>query len=585
MRISSLILGTLLVGCGSSIEIADEAPEETGVVEGDTGNTVVDTSSPLDPDTGDLDSGTVAEDSAPPVDTGAMTDTATADTAPPDAPPPMGCAAAPVATDPASTIDSATLGTLSTATKTVTIPKLGPLSDVKVKITYPTASDGTPHPGRHAWVMFHHAVHGPYPGVVYDDYPTIHGHWASHGFYVFSIDGSRIFFPTSTGTSLTFTQQQTVANMMSEAITYFLAEQEKATADFPCRLDPARVAVAGHSRGGGATLLVPTTRADGAKIKGLVSFQGVDPGSLTVPDGYVIPGFDLPAMWVDAALDGDVIFPINALQYGRARGPSSLVTVLGSKHTFTFDSNATPHQGGTTPTILPSEHRAVCTQYTTAFLRARVRDADPNANDLDRISGPSGLASTVSKGGVLLSFRPQKAFKFVARFDDPTTAPLGKTEDGATFAMAGSMTALPYETYATSVASLGTGTRRVSKEVLAVQLKWETTGGAFEVPVSAGAFSGKKAVVFDLAMPNEGLSSGTTPLELEVKDSTGATATTPIKDHLGAGWFTRPRRLATAYVPVAKLTGVDLGKATSIRVVARSGAVAGVAVLDSLRLE
>ncbi len=581
MRISSLILSTLLIGCGSSIEIADEAPAETGVVEGDTGNTVVDTSSPLDPDTGDLDTGVIVpEDTAPPSDTGTMMDTA-----PPDTPPPMGCAAAPLAVDPASTIDPATKGTLPTATKTVTLAKLGPLADVKVKITYPTAPDGTPHPGRHSWVMFHHAVHGPYPGVVYDDYPTIHGHWASHGFYVFSIDGSRVFFPTTTGTSLTFTQQQTVANMMSEAITHFLAEQEKPTADFPCRLDPARVAVAGHSRGGGATLLVPTARTDGAKIKGLISFQGVDPGSLTVPDGYVIPGFDLPALWLDAALDGDVIYPINALQYGRARGPSTMVTILGSKHTFTFDSNATPHQGGTTPTIMPSEHKAVCVQYSTAFLRARVRDAAPTASDLDRVFGQSGLASTASSGGVLFSFRPAKAFKFVARFDDLPTVPLGKTEDGAAFAMTGSMTALPYETHATSVASMGTGTRRVSKEVLSVQLKWETTGGAFDVPLSAGAFSGKKAVVFDLAMPNEGLSSGTTPLELEVKDSAGGTATTPIKDHLGAGWFTRPRRLATAYVPLAKLTGVDLAKATSIRIVAKSGIVAGVALLDSLRLE
>jgi hypothetical protein len=586
---SSIFAALLLIGCGSSVDITDD-PQTTD----DTGSTTTDgtaddSATPPD-DTGstDPDTGATPDDTAsPPTDTGVMTDTGVVmdTTPPPDTPPPMGCAATALATDPASTLDPAAKGPLTTGTKTITVPKLGPLTDVKVKVTYPTNSDGTPHSGRHAWVMFHHAVHGPYPGVVYDDYPTIHGHWASHGFYVFSIDGSKIFFPTSSGSSLTWTQQNTVAGMMSEAITYFLTEQEKTTADFPCRLDPSRLAVAGHSRGGGATLLVPTTRTDSAKIKALLSFQGVDPGSLTGADPTKIPGFDLPAMWLDAALDGDVIFPINALQYGRTNNFGAMVTILGSKHTFTFDANATPHQGGTAPTVTPAEHKAVCVQYSTAFFRAKVRDESPNANDLDRIGGTSGLSSTVSSGGILLSFRPPRASTFIARFDDPTGAPLGKTEAGGTFAMTGSMTATPYETYGTTVASMGTGTRNVSKQVLSVLLKWDTTGGGFDVPLPTGAFTGKKWIAFDLAMPEQPLDSGTTPLELEVKDSTGATATVAIKDYLGSGWFKRPRRLSTAIVPTSKLTAVDLTKATSVRVVAKSGAAAGTAMIDSLRFE
>lgn len=586
MRISPLaaaIFSALFaVGCGSSIEITDE---------GDADDTGAATDGIASDDSATFDSGT-DPDAEPDTDVtldSATVDSGTLDTgmidAPPDGPPPTGCALTAVAADPAATLDPATKGPLPVGTKTIIIPKLGPLTDVRVKVTYPTAADGTPHAGRHAWVMFHHAVHGPFPGVVYDDYPTIHGHWASHGFFVFSIDGAKIFFPSSSGSSLTFTQQQTVANMMSEAMTYVLTQQEKTTSDFPCRLDASRVAVAGHSRGGGATLLVPTTRTDGARIKGLLSLQGVDPGSLTVPEGFVLPGFDVPAMWLDAALDGDVIYPINAMQYGRTRNFGAMVTILGSKHTFTFDSNATPTQGGTTPTVTPAEHKAVCVQYSTAFLRAKVRDESPNASDVDRFSGASGLSTTASTGGVLLSFRPAKTFKFIDRFDDPTTSPLGKTEDGATLVLSGSMVATPNETHAVTVASMGAGSKRVSKEVLSVMLKWDTTGGVLDIPVSAAAFSGKKAIVFDLAMPEQPLDSGTTPLELEVKDSTGATATTPIKDYLGTGWFKRPRRLSTAYVPTSKLTGVDVTKATSIRIVAKSGAVAGTALLDSLRLE
>lgn len=575
-RLSFLALALTLSACGSSVEISDESSaEDSGLDTGTSSDSGVATDSGLATDSGVLtDSGVVVEDTGP------------ADTGPPpiDAPPGT-CAAEPYAVDPASTLDPAIKGPLPTASKILTLPKLGTLTDVKVKVTYPTAPDGTPHPGRHAWVMFHHAVHGPYPGVVYDDYPTIHGHWASHGFYVVSIDGSRVFFPTSSGTSLTWTQQQTVAGMMSEAITWFLTQQEKTDFDFRCRLDLARVAVAGHSRGGGATMLVPTTRTDGASIRAALSLQGVDPGALNPPAGSVIPGFDLPAMWLDAALDGDVVFPINALQYGRARARASLVTILGSKHTFTFDANATPTQGGTAPTISPAEHKAVCVQYSTAFFRANVRDATPAAADLDRIQGPGGSSTTVSSGNVLLSWRPAKTFKFIAPFDDPAGGPLGKTVDGATMTPTGSMVATTLETMATSVAGMSAGEKAVSKEVNSLQLTWTTSGGGLEIPVSAGAFAGKKAVVFDLAMSSEGTTSGTTPLVLEVIDSTTATASVPIKDYLGAGWFTRPRRFSTAYVPLSKLTGVDTGKITAIRVVARSGAAAGTAMFDSLRLE
>jgi len=571
LRFSPWVLAISLfgVGCGSSVELPDENPAAE-----DTGG-AAEIGSEVDPST----------DSASTTDTAVTEDTDIADTTPPIDAPPGSCAAQPVAVDPASTLDAATKGPLTVATKTITVPKLGTLTDVKVKITYPTASDGSPHPGRHAWVMFHHAVHGPYPGVVYDDYPTIHGHWASHGFYVFSIDGSRVFFPTSSGSNLSWTQQQTVAGMMSQAIAWFLEQQETSTFDFPCRLDPARIAVAGHSRGGGATMLVPTTRTDGATIRAALSLQGTDPGALNPPAGSVIPGFDLPTMWLDAALDGDVIFPINALQYGRTRNASSLVTILGSKHTYTFDSNATPTQGGTPPTITPVEHKAICVQYSTAFFRAKVRDAAPNPTDLDRISGPGGTSTTVSSGNVLLSWRPANTHKFVALFDDPATGPLGKTVDGATMTASGSMVATPLETYATSVTSLSSGEKAVSKVVNSVQLKWDGTGGTFEIPTSASAFSAKKAVVFDLAMSTEGTTSGTTPLYLDVVDSTGAVASVPIKDYLGAGWFTRPRRFSTAYVPVAKLTGIDTAKVTAIRVVAKSGATAGTAMFDALRLE
>ncbi|MGZ3424209.1 MAG: poly(ethylene terephthalate) hydrolase family protein [Polyangiales bacterium] len=564
---SAAVLFLLTASCGGSTESppsdftpgGDDAASETSGDETSTDDSGG-TDDSATTEVGDADPGDTAVDTG--VDMGML----------------PGCAGQPLAVDPASTLDSSKPGPLKTATKMLKFTTS--VGDTDVLVTYPVQDDGTtPHPGKHAWIMFHHAVHGP-DHVVFDDYPTIHGHWASHGFVVVSIDGSKVFFPTTMGTNLTWAQQNTVASNMDTVITQYLTQQESDTFPLKCSVDPNRLAVAGHSRGGGATLLVPTTRTDGAKIKGLVSLQGVDPGALSPPAGSVIPGFDLPALWLDAALDGDVSFPILPLQYGRTRAWGAMVTILGSKHTFTFDANATPDQGGTPPTITPAEHKAVCVQYSTAFLRANVRDATPNPTDLDRVGGPGGLSSTVSSGGVLLSYRPQYSSTYVAKFD--TASPTTPTNDtGADVTVSGGMKVASFETYYTTM--LSTGEKAVSAMVHSAQLTWDATGGSADV--ATGALGSKKAIVFDLAMSSEGTTSGTTPLYLEVTDTAGGIASVPIKDYLGSGWFTRPRRLSTAYVPVSKLTGVDLSKAKTIRFTAKSGATAGVAMIDSLRAE
>jgi hypothetical protein len=145
----------------------------------------------------------------------------------------------------------------------------------------------------------------------------------------------------------------------------------------------------------------------------------------------------------------------------------------------------------------------------------------------------------------------------------------------------GSMTGASWETYGSSVSS--GGEKAVSAMVHSAQLKWDTTGGTFEV--ATGSLAGAKAIVFDHLMSTEDTTSGTTPLYLEIVDTAGGVASVPIKDYIGSGWFTRPRRFSTAYVPTSKLTGVDLSKAKTIRFVAKSGAKAGTGAIDSLRAE
>jgi hypothetical protein len=600
-----------LAGCGNAIDLRDDPDGEdagSDVGEGDAGADV----------TSDAPKGDGATDSGPspdtandpdggpgdaPIDDGLL-DTGV-DTTPIDTGP-VACSSTSLAVDPASSLDPLADGPLKVAHAIVTVPKLGSLTSPKVKIHYPVQADGvTPDPGRHAWVMFHHAVHGPYPGITYDRYDGIFDRWASHGFIVFSIDGALIFWPPPTSTGCppdsepsgtgcwshqSWTQMQTVAGVMDEAITYFLKEQEDPSFVLHCALDPSRLAVAGHSRGGGSALLVPTARTDGATIKAYVGFQPVNPdvtaGAPAPP--APIPLYDLPALWLDSGNDGDVTYPITAMLYSNTHYKGTHVTILGSKHTYTLDTPY-PDQGGTTATITPDEHKRVTHYYSVPFLRAYVRDATAAAADLDRVAGPGGLsvASTVSTGDATIRWHlPNADPAYIEKFDEALGTTPTTTIAGGTITLSGGMTATSYETYVTSTSGWsGTGPA-VSRLLRSVLLNWGTTDAAIEIPLPSGGIAGKKAIVFETAFLDSPTStSGTHPLYIELTDTTGASSSLAMSAVLPVSWAKRPRRLSEAYVELSKFTGVDLTKAKSIRFVAKAGTANHNILVDLLRVE
>jgi hypothetical protein len=591
----SLLFFSLFLGCGSSIDAGDDPELDAGDDAATSDALGMDTAS--GPDTRSTD--TAITPDAPP------NDTAPLDTAPPDTAP-KSCADVALATDPASSLDPLKDGPLKAAHVEVVVPSLGPLTSVKVKIHYPAGADGvTPDPGRHAWVMFHHAVHGPYPGITYDRYDGIFDRWATHGIVTFSIDGHLIFYPPPVAgvcppdsepsgggcwSHQSWSQMQTVSGMMSEAITYFLKEQENTAFPLRCALDKTRLAVGGHSRGGGSALLVPTARTDGATIKAYFGFQPVNPditsGAPSPP--APIPLYDLPALWLDSGNDGDVTYPVTAMEYSNTRFIGSHVTILGSKHTYTLDT-PTPDQGGPTATITPEEHKRVTHYYSIPFLRAYVRDASPAAADLDRVAGAGGLGvdASVSSGDATLRWRPVNAYpSWIEKFDEDLGSTPTKTSSGDAITLSGGMIATSYETYSTSAGGFSTTGKTVSKLLRAVRLNWGSSEGAIDVPLPAGALTGKKGIVFETAfLDSPSSTSGTHPLFIELTDATGATASIAISAVIDDSWGKRPRRLSSVYVPLSKLTGVDLARAKSIRFVAKAGTPNHDILIDLLRVE
>jgi hypothetical protein len=299
--------------------------------------------------------------------------------------------------------------------------------------------------------------------------------------------------------------------------------------------------------------------------------------------------FDLPAIWFDAGNDGDVMYPNTAMIYAHTRNKAALVTILGSKHTYTLDT-PTPNQGGTPATVTPEEHKRVTQYYSVPFLRAFVRDAVPSAADVARVTGPDGASVplAVSSGDATLRFRPaDSATGWIERFDEATGATPATTVGGGAITLTGGMTAVGYETYSGS-AGTGALTQAVSRLLRSVRLNWNAAAGdaAMELPLPAGAFTGKKAIVFDTAyLDSPGVTSGTHPLYLEVTDTNGAIVSLAMSTLTPVSWSKRPRRLATVYVPFTRLTGIDLTKAKAIRFVAKAGTANHDILLDVLRLE
>jgi hypothetical protein len=588
----------LVLGCGSSVDaIGDES--DSDLLPDATGEDVMRDTAATDTRVGDTATSTdTLSPDVPAVDTA---DAASLDTAG------KSCSELPVAIDPPSSLDPLKDGPLKAAHVEIVVPKLGPLTSVRVKVHYPAGADGvTPDPGKHAWVMFHHAVHGPYPGVTYDRYDNVFDRWATHGFVVFSIDGHLVFYPPPVGgvcpadsepsgggcwSHQNWPQMKTVAGVMDEAIGYVLAEQEKASFPLRCAVDPSRLAVAGHSRGGGSALLVTTTgRTDGATVKGYVGFQPVNPditpGAPAPP--APIPLYDLPALWLDAGNDGDVSYPITAMLYANTRFWGSHVTILGSKHTYTLDT-PTPDQGGPAATISPDEHRRVTQYYSVPFLRAYVRDAAPAAADLDRVSGAGGLGvdPSVSSGDATLRWRPPSGYaSWLEKFDEDLGTTPSKTISGGAITLSGGMIATSYETYLTSSGGFSTTGKTVSRLLRSTRLNWGSAEGAIDITLPAGALTGKKGIVFETAfLDSPSATSGTHPLYLELTDTAGATASVAISAVIDASWGKRPRRLSTVYVPLTKLTGVDVTRAKSIRFVAKAGTPNHDILIDLLRLE
>ena len=235
-----------------------------------------------------------------------------------------------------------------------------PTPNMALYITYPARSRPTQTgiadvaTGPFPVVLFAHANHDR-TCQIFDGYYSLHDHWASWGFVVASVDSTSRNCQRGNAQNIKDRAQDQRAAL--HRLAQLDADPESA---FFGRLDLERVVVAGHSRGGGASLLNATLLPD--QIDAVINLQGITLQSY----GFGTPAIGAPTLGVTAGLDVDLHFPAVEGNEELLAGPYTWVDLAGAVHAWTGDTS--PLEFDDDPQLVKEDQQDLTEFFTTAHL-------------------------------------------------------------------------------------------------------------------------------------------------------------------------------------------------------------------------
>jgi dienelactone hydrolase len=262
-------------------------------------------------------------------------------------------------------VDGGPLGTSVVTSETLAGVNFGR----KFQITYPAcADDETPEgyvipAGPWPVIVFSHAQNDR-QHEIYQVYDTLHRYWASWGYVVLSVDNAEENRKKVAKEGTAKENLQERSDWQRAGIDLLEALNADADGRFFDVFDLEKVIVAGHSRGGGASML--TARAD-ARVRAMMLFQAIDPQSF----GHGQVRVHVPSIGFTAGLDDDVKFPRADANEDLLRGPYVWVDILGGIHAYTTDT--IPLRRKDKPTITRQEQLELTGLLSTLFLLAETR--------------------------------------------------------------------------------------------------------------------------------------------------------------------------------------------------------------------
>lgn len=466
----------------------------------------------------------------------------------------------------------------------------GTYRNVPVRVAYPGDGAGGVAAGRFPVIVFHHAAHSP--ADIYDDYTDLHGHWASHGVIVASIDSQ----VNVSGQAQSWSNLDDMASFQLATVDWL--RDLPGDALLASHVDGDRVFVSGHSRGGGASMM---SLWRDESLLGAICFEPVSPlqtPSQTWSDPDRNGDRALPArpiLFFSAALDLDEPWPLVDVSYEQTVGPTPFVTIHGANHEDTYDAGTA---GGLTSvsTISRAERHAVDQHYSTAFLY-RYGGAGEAAGSLSweaALFGRQALYTDLSDEGVSVHGRRHLAAEVaIDRFADEATPE--RNDWGGDNVGEGLDTDENAEPYAEGLATIGRyderGTR-IAGWARARLLEWDADDAELALFLDeAGAdLSDHRELVLRLARDCPSPYRGSCPdadvdVDIELWDVDGHRMALPAAEGMGARGIVG-RHWSRVQLPLDAFVGVDLSRVEGVAVVlTASGWTDGALWVDDLRLE
>ncbi len=242
---------------------------------------------------------------------------------------------------------------------------------VDLYMVHPTLGDptvtgrGDVAPGRWPVIVFAHANNDTQCDIN-ERYVTLHDHWASWGFVVVAVDGQDLNCARGSKENIELRTQGVL-----ETLDRLEELDRNPESRFFGHLDLSRIVLAGHSRGGGASLVAAW---EDPSIRAVIDLQGVDLTSFGFGEDPVAP---VPVLGVTAGRDVDLNYPIVEPTEDQLSGPYSWVTIHGGIHAYTADT--VPIEPDDNPGITQQQQRDITELFSTAFLARFVGVGDGSA--------------------------------------------------------------------------------------------------------------------------------------------------------------------------------------------------------------
>jgi hypothetical protein len=450
----------------------------------------------------------------------------------------------------------------------------------QLRIFFPAAPGGAIADSVFPVVVFHHGALLPdgHP-TIFDRFDPLLRHWASYGFVVVSIDAPDLVWQGTRLVNASLSNLAAMSENQRATIAHLRARNTDPSFPLAGHLAMDRVIVAGHSRGGGASII--TARNDPSVVAGIL-IKPLDPmGTVGGEKSWDTPLPAKPFLLLVAGNDGDLPYPLVDFLYERRSGPMVAPTILGALHSFTCAT--CPPDNTSVAGITREEDWAITNAYAVAFLRF-VGHSDVGFGSL--LFGAEGLSTHLSALGTLVRSDRGADPLVVDDFqrETPGRNALGLPTTDAQMALStdessliGALRSLPdsYDAYRILYEHPDTLERS-----MAHRLEWAQDGASYGSALGGLDVRGRAAFVFRIRSESGRLSAD--KLSVELRDSEGKTALVPASGCAGANGI--GERFSDVIVPLAEFrdSGVDLTGLDRVQLVLQG---AGAVLIDDLRFE